>query len=127
MPASRSGLVALFATHPVAGNLLMMFMIVFCLFGLSNLNRQVMPDFRLDIINITVPWPGASPQDVDENIIEAVDPEVRFITGVDYVKATAYEGRAELSITFKEDSDMSFALSDVQSAMSRITTFPSDI
>ena len=127
MLTNRSGIVAMFATHPVAGNLLMMLMIVFGLFGLSNLNRQVMPDFRLDIINITVPWPGASPQDVEENIIEAVEPEVRFIAGVDYVKATAYEGRAELSINFKENVDMSVALADVQSAISRITTFPSDI
>jgi multidrug efflux pump subunit AcrB len=127
MPASRSGLLALFATHPVAGNLLMMLMIVFGLFGLSNLNRQVMPDFRLDIINVTVPWPGASPQDVEENIVEAIEPEVRFIDNVDYVKSTAYEGRAELSIAFKDGSDMSVALTDVQSAISRVTTFPSDI
>ena len=127
MPTGRLGIVGMFATHPVAGNLLMCLMIVFGLFGLSNLNRQVLPDFQLDIINITIAWPGASPQDVEENIIEAVEPEVRFIDRVDTVKATAFEGRAELSITFKEGANMSVALTDVQSAVSRITTFPSDI
>jgi multidrug efflux pump subunit AcrB len=124
---NESGIVALFATHPVAGNLLMMLMIVFGLFGLSNLNRQVLPDFNLDVINIVVAWPGASPQDVEENIIEAIEPEVRFIEDVDTVKSTAYEGRAEIGITFNEGADMSVALTDVQSAVSRITTFPSDI
>jgi multidrug efflux pump subunit AcrB len=127
MASDRTGLVAMFATHPVAGNLLMLLMIVFGLFGLSNLNRQVLPDFQLDIINITVAWPGASPQDIEENIVEAIEPEVRFIDRVDTVKATAFEGRVELSITFKEGADMSVALTDVQSAISRITTFPSDI
>jgi multidrug efflux pump subunit AcrB len=127
MSSDRLGIVGMFATHPVAGNLLMLLMIVFGLFGLSNLNRQVLPDFQLDIINITVAWPGSSPQDVEENIIEAIEPEVRFIDRVDTVKATAFEGRAELSITFKEGADMSVALTDVQSAISRITSFPSDI
>jgi multidrug efflux pump subunit AcrB len=127
MSSERLGIVGLFATHPVAGNLLMMLMIVFGLFGLSKLNRQVLPDFKLDVINITVAWPGASPQDVEENIVEAIEPEVRFIDGVDTTKATAFEGRAEIGITFKDGADMSVALTDVQSAISRVTTFPSDI
>ena len=127
MSRERLGFVGFFATHQVAGNLLMLLMIVFGLFGLSNLNRQVLPDFKLEVINVTVAWPGASPQDVEENIIEAIEPEVRFITDVDTVKSTAFEGRAELSITFKEGANMSIALTDVQAAISRITTFPSDI
>jgi multidrug efflux pump subunit AcrB len=127
MSTDRLGFVGFFATHPVAGNLLMLLMIVFGLFGLSNLNRQVLPDFKLEVINITVAWPGASPQDVEENIIEAIEPEVRFITDVDTVKSTAFEGRAELSITFNEGTNMPIALTDVQAAISRITTFPSDI
>ncbi len=127
MSSERSGLVAMFATHPVAGNLLMMIMIVFGLFGLSNQNRQVMPDFTMDVLNITVEWPGASPRDVEENIIEAIEPEVRFLEGVDTVKSKAYEGRADISVTFVENFDMSVALTDVQSAVSRITTFPNEI
>jgi len=127
MSAERSGLVTLFATHPVAGNLLMMIMIVFGLFGVSKQNRQVMPDFSMDVLSISAEWPGASPRDVEENIIEAIEPEVRFIEGVDTVKSKAYEGRAEISITFAENYDMSVGLTDVQSAVSRITTFPTDI
>jgi multidrug efflux pump subunit AcrB len=127
MSSERLGIVGMFATHPVAGNLLMCLMIVFGLFGVSNLNRQVLPDFQLDVINITVAWPGASPQDVEENIVEAIEPEVRFIDRVDTVKSTAFEGRAELSVTFMEGADMSVGLTDVQSAISRITTFPTDI
>ena len=127
MSTERTGLVALFATHPVAGNLLMLLMIVFGIFGLNKLNRQVMPDFDMDVLSISVEWPGASPRDVEENIVEAIEPEVRFLEGVDLVKSKAYEGRAEISVTFKENYDMSVGLTDVQSAVSRITTFPTDI
>lgn len=122
-----TGIISFFANHAVAGNLLMLLMVMFGLFGASKLNRQVMPDFELDMIQVSVEWPGASPQDVEENIIEAIEPEVRFLDDVDKVQATAFEGRAELTITFTEEANMSRALTDVQSAIARITTFPSDI
>jgi multidrug efflux pump subunit AcrB len=122
-----NGLIAFFATHAVAANLLMILMLMFGLFGLSKLNRQVMPDFDLEMIRINVEWPGASPQDVEENIVEAIEPEVRFIVDVDKVQAAAFEGRAELTITFNERAEMSRALTNVQSAIARISTFPEDM
>ncbi|MEJ2139509.1 MAG: efflux RND transporter permease subunit [Gammaproteobacteria bacterium] len=122
-----TGIISFFARHGVAGNLLMVLLVMFGLFGASKLNRQVMPDFELDMIQITVEWPGASPQDVEENIVEAIEPEVRFLDDVDKVQGAAFEGRAELTITFTENANMSRALTDVQSAIARITTFPADI
>ena len=71
------GLINLFSQHRVAGNLLMIMLILFGVYGLANLSRQVLPDFTLDIININVVWPGASPADVEANILEAIEPEVR--------------------------------------------------
>jgi multidrug efflux pump subunit AcrB len=102
-------------------------MIMFGLFCASNLKRQVMRDFDLEMIRITVEWPGASPQDVEENVIEAIELEVRFLDNVDLVQSTAYEGRAEITITFTENVDMSKALTDAQSSVARITTFPQEI
>lgn len=127
MTTKKTGPIAFFATHPVAANLLMILMVLFGLFGMSKLNRQVMPDFTLEVITITAEWPGASPQDVEENIIEAIEPEIRFLDGVDNVQSTAFEGRASINITFDESANMSKALTDVQAAVARITTFPADI
>jgi multidrug efflux pump subunit AcrB len=127
MSIKNTGPVAFFATHPVAANLLMILLMMFGLFGVSNLNRQVMPDFDLEMIRITVEWPGASPQDIEENVLEAIEPEVRFLDNVDVVQATAFESRAEVTITFTDDVDMSKALTDVQSSVARISTFPQEI
>ena len=121
------GLINLFSEHRVAGNLLMILLILFGIYGLANLSRQVLPDFTLDIINITVVWPGASPADVEANILEAIEPEVRFLDGVDSVASGAVEGSAGFTLTFKEGTNMSKALTDVQAAVSQITTFPADI
>ncbi|NND54519.1 MAG: efflux RND transporter permease subunit, partial [Gammaproteobacteria bacterium] len=126
MNIKRTGPVAFFATHPVAGNLLMALMVIFGLYGAFKLNRQIMPDFDLEMIQVTVEWPGASPQDVEESVIEAIEPEVRFIDNVDFVQSKALEGRADVTITFTEKADMSKALTDVQSAVARIRTLPDD-
>lgn len=127
MSKRSSGIIELFALHPVAGNLFMLLLILFGLYGLSSINRQVLPDISLYVIKVTVVWPGASPEDVEENVVRAIEPEVRFIDGVKQVDAVAFEGNADVSISFFPETDMSKALADVQSAVARITTFPVDI
>ena len=122
-----SGIIGFFAAHPVAGNLLMLLMLMFGAYGLTKLSRQVLPDFELDLISISVEWPGASPEDVEANILEAIEPEVRFLDNVDRVDAMAYESRAQVTIRFEDGVNISKALTDVQAAIARITTFPTDI
>jgi multidrug efflux pump subunit AcrB len=127
MTIKSTGPVAFFAAHPVAANLLMILTLMLGLNGMSSLNRQIMPDFDMEMIRITAAWPGASPQDIEENIIEAIEPEVRFLDNIDIVQASAFEGRAELVLIFTEDVDISKALTDVQSSVSRINTFPQEM
>ena len=123
----RSGVITFFSQHKVAGNLLMILLILFGVYGLTQMKRQLMPDFGLELIVIDVEWSGASAEDVEANIIDAIEPEVRFIDKVEKVIATSYEGRTKMQLFFEADTTMSKALTDVQSAVSRITTFPQDI
>jgi multidrug efflux pump subunit AcrB len=119
-------LVRLFARHPTAGNLLMAVMILLGLIALTKLNRQFLPDFGIDVISVTVEWPGATAQDVEESIIEALEPDLRFIDGVDKVRGTASEGQGTVAIEFQPGTDLQRALSDVESAVAQVTTLPED-
>ncbi len=98
MDLQSRGIINTFARHPVAGNLMMMLMLLFGVYGLTSLNRQVMPDFVLNGISIDVEWPGASPQDVESNIVGAIEREVRFLDNVRRVEAMAYEDRAGVRV-----------------------------
>ncbi len=124
---SRTGLIDLFVEHRNAANLLMILMILLGIYGISSLNRQVMPQFGLELITVSVQWQGASPEDVESNIIQAMEPEIRFLDGVKKVQAVAYEGMAMITVEYVENTSMSKALTDVQAAVARITTLPSDI
>ncbi|MAF83465.1 MAG: efflux RND transporter permease subunit [Gammaproteobacteria bacterium] len=120
-------MISFFARHPVAGNLLMLLMLMMGVYGLTKLNRQVMPNFQLRTISISVQWPGASPTDIEANILTAIEPEVRFLDHVSRVSSTANDSRGQVNIVFDESVDFARALTDVQAAVARITTFPTDI
>jgi multidrug efflux pump subunit AcrB len=121
-----AGLVRLFARHPTAGNLLMAVMILLGLLALAKLNRQFLPDFGLDVIQVALEWPGATTQDVEEAIIEAIEPELRFVDGAERVRSTASEGSGIVAVEFTPRTDMQRALSDTETAVAQITTLPED-
>ncbi len=124
--AYSHGLVGLFARHRTAANLLMGIMILCGLVSLTRINKQFFPTFEVDVITISIIWPGASADDVDSNIIQALEPELRFLDGVTEVKSSSFEGLASVMLEYDAGSDMQSALSDVESAVGQVTTFPDD-
>ncbi len=125
-PMTGSGLIQAFTRHPVAANLLMLLMLVAGFFGLPRINTQFLPSVEVPNISISIAWPGASPTDVADNILEAIEPEVRFLDDVKEVIAYAREGAATVSIEFNPNADMQKAQADVEQAIASITTFPDD-
>jgi len=122
----KGGLIGIFARHPTAANLLMIIMIISGLFALHRMNTQFFPDFGIDIVYVSVEWSGASAEDVDSNIVQAIEPEVRFLDGVKRVRSSSLEGRATVLVEFNPGTDMQSALSDVETAVSTVTTLPDD-
>lgn len=123
---STGGLIGVFARHPTAANLLMIIMIISGFFALNRMNTQFFPDFGIDIVYVSVEWPGASAEDVDSNIVQSIEPEVRFLDSVKRVRSSSIEGRATILVEFNAGTDMQAALSDVETAVSTVTTLPED-
>jgi len=120
------GFVSLFVRHPTASNLLMMAMIVTGLFAALKLNTQFFPTIEIPSITVTIPWPGASASDVEENILDALEPELRFLDDIEEIRSVAREGAGTVSMEFTAQADMQKALSDVKQAVNMITTLPED-
>jgi multidrug efflux pump subunit AcrB len=114
------------AGNSVAANLGMVVIIAGGLLGLSSVKQEVFPEFALPMINIQVPYPGASPAEVEQGIILALEEAVSGIDGVKRVTATALEGSATVSVELLLGADPDTVLSDVTSAVDRIQTFPEE-
>lgn len=124
--AFGSGIISVFARHPTAANLLMAVMILIGVFSIAKLNRQFFPDFELPSITVTVPWPGASAEDVETNILDTLEPELRFLDGIHEVTSIAREGSATIVLEFNSDADLQKAQSDVEQAISQVVTLPEE-
>ena len=121
---SPADLVRLFVRHRNAANLLMIIMLVMGGVSLMRLNTQFFPDFGIDMVSIKVVWPGASADDVEANIVTAIEPEVRYLSNVDKVTSFAVEGVATILVEFNAGSDMQAGRADVVSAVAQVTTLP---
>jgi multidrug efflux pump subunit AcrB len=127
MANSRS-IIRTFVQHPNAANLLMMLMILIGLFSAFELNRQVMPAFGLDAVSINIIWPGASAEDVDTSILEVIEPEIRFVDGVQEMNGFASESSGGFWVLFDEGTNMSRAFSDIENGVRRVESqLPQDI
>jgi multidrug efflux pump subunit AcrB len=112
-----AGLIATFVRHPNAANLLMVLMILFGAFSIARINTQFFPTIDRPTITIGIAWSGASAEDVETNILALVEPEVRYISGVDQMTSTAAEGSATVRLEFTESTDMAQAMTDVETAV----------
>lgn len=123
---SKTNLVSIFVRHSTAANLLMAIMVMMGLYAVSKINVQFFPTVEVPIINVSVHWPGASSEDVEKNILDSLEPELRFLDDVEEVNSYAREGAGTISLEFYANADMQKAQSDVEQAIAGVTTLPED-
>lgn len=108
------------ARHRTAANILMIIMLAVGVLSVNRLNKQFFPDVNVEIIVVVVEWSGATAEDVDSNVIQPLEPELRTIANVRKVKSRSFEGSGETEIEFTFGADMQKALADVESAVGRV-------
>ena len=122
----RRGPISWMARNPVAANIVMLILILGGLIQAFNINQEFLPNAALDVVSITVPYPGASPEEVEQAIVLAVEESVRGLDGVEEVTASAREGVGTVAVEVMTGYDLGRISQDVQGEVDRITTFPED-
>ncbi|MGD8647710.1 MAG: efflux RND transporter permease subunit, partial [Desulfobacterales bacterium] len=120
------GPIAWMAGHSVAANLLMLVFLVGGMILGSRIKQEVFPDFELDIVRITVPYPGASPEEVERGIILAVEEAVQGLEGIDEMSASAQEGVGSVTVEILEGENIQRLAQDIKNEVDRISSFPVD-
>ena len=117
-------MIRFFATHPTAGNLLMILLLALGLVALPTLQRETFPDFTPEEIQAQVIYPGASAEDVEEAVCQRMEDAVDAVNDVDEVRCEAREGLATLVAKMRSGGDISRFLDDVKSEIEAIDNFP---
>ncbi len=116
-----------FIKYPVAVNIFIVGFILFGFLGYQKMNSSFFPLAEAKTIQITVTYPGASPEEVEEGIVEKIERNLKGIEGIDRVSSISQENNASITVETLTDFDVSIILEDVKNAVDRISSFPNTI
>lgn len=119
-------LIAWFVKNPVAANLIMFTMFVVGIFGYNSLDREFIPQVTINGMTISSGWPGASPRDVEEQMVVRIEEAIDGLDGIDYIEATAREGSYNVNVRTKLGVDYEKMLDQVKARVDGIQNLPPD-
>lgn len=126
-PRSSGGPIAWMVNNRVSANLLMLFLIIGGIWMSTRIKQEVFPEFDLDLIRISAPYPGASPAEVERGIILAVEQALEGLPDVKEIRSVASEGSANITVELIEGSDTRKAYQLIEQAVSSVTTVPDNV
>ncbi len=122
----QRGVVAFMARNGVAANLLMLFFLIAGIASFGTIVQEVFPENSLDTVQVSVAYPGATPDEVEESIVQKIEEAVEAVDGVKKVTASANEGSGSVSVQLELGTDIDRALDDVKAEIDQIQTFPDE-
>ncbi|MHC4259941.1 MAG: efflux RND transporter permease subunit, partial [Planctomycetota bacterium] len=101
----RKGVLSWFAANHVAANILMVLIMAAGLLSIFTAKLEVFPELSLDMINISVPYRGASPSDVEDGVLLRVEESLAAVDGIKRMTSTAGEGIGSTLVEVEEYAD----------------------
>ena len=120
----RSGPLAYMADNGIAANLLMIGIVAAGLVSLTGLEREAWPVTPFYHVEVSMAYPGATPEEIEESIVVKIEDQVSGLDDVKAVKSVAAPGIASVRVQMDSRTDMDRALDDIESAVNRIQSFP---
>jgi multidrug efflux pump subunit AcrB len=120
-------LIAWWAHNPVAANLLMIGILLAGVLGFISMEREAFPVFKPNQVEIEVAWPGAAPQEVEEQVIIRIEEALSDLDNVYRVYSTAAENMARIEVLTYAGVDINNFLDDVKNAVDSVNFLPRDV
>ncbi|RUM80646.1 MAG: hypothetical protein DSZ15_00660 [Candidatus Thioglobus sp.] len=98
------------------------------LLALNNIQRDQFPAVDFEVMSISTAYPGASPEDVEQNITNLIEDELSSISGIEKFVSVSREGRSSITVTLSQDvSDIDTLKQDIRNAVNRIKALPDEV
>ena len=120
------GVMAAFVRNTVFANIVLV--LIFSAGGLATMSmiRENFPEFSLDMITISVPYPGADPEEVEEGISQKIEEAIEGLEGIKQYTTQSSENVGSAIIEVREDYDVSDVLEEIRTKVNAISSFPVD-
>ena len=121
-----NSLIKLAIERPVAVMAVMILTVMFGVVSSQIIPIQMSPDIEKPILQVRINWSGASPEDVDREIVSRLETELSGLNGVEDINSRSDTGRARVTLTYSVGTDMDKALTMLLSELSGITDLPDE-
>ncbi|MFT5442399.1 MAG: multidrug efflux pump subunit AcrB [Myxococcota bacterium] len=119
-----SRVIAWFVLNPVAANLLMAVLLIGGLVALPMIRQEEFPAIQVDVVQVTVEYPGASPAEVEDSLCIRLEEEIDGTPDIKRINTRAVEGACVLSVEVAFGSNVDAAVTEIESRVNSIDSFP---
>jgi HAE1 family hydrophobic/amphiphilic exporter-1 len=119
-------MIAWFARHQTAANLLMAAIMILGLTTLPGLQRETLPEIKNDQVQVQIIYRGATPEEVEDAICRRLEDAVEAVTNLEELRCEAREGVGTATAVMREDADMMRFLDDIKSEVDAIDDLPAE-
>ena len=121
-----TGLIRGAIAHPIGVLAVVLSMILFGVASLQTIPIQMTPDIDKPILQVRVSWPGASPKDIEQEVVLRLERELTGLSGVQSVQSDSRRGQARVTLTYGVGQDLDAALVKLLGQLARVSGLPSD-
>ncbi|WP_341504033.1 efflux RND transporter permease subunit [Gallaecimonas sp. GXIMD4217] len=119
-------MIAYFARHPTAANLLMIGISVLGLSVLPDLKRETFPEFSPSKVQVSVLYPGAATEQAEQALCGPMEEAVDGLGDVAEIQCEGREGMGTLTVEMREGGDIARLLTDIKTEIDAIDSFPDE-
>ena len=117
-----------FAERHMLANLLTIMVLLLGLSTLIQIQRDNYPQVDFGEMHILTLYPGASPEDVELNVTNKIEEELKSITGIERITSVSMENISEINVVIDPDAkDQDEVKREIRDAVSRVTDFPEEV
>lgn len=113
-----------FIKYPTWATVIKIMILAFGFVALLNMKTSFFPELEPNIINMTIIYPGASPEEIEEGVIQKIEDNLKGVKGIDRITSVARENSGSITVEALRSFNIGEVLDDVKNAVDRISSFP---
>ena len=115
-----------FIRNPVKVTVAVLLLALFGIIALLRMPMQLTPEVQIPTISVTTRWPGASPQEVEREIIQEQEEQLKAVEGVTKMSSESMDSNGTITLEFRVGTNMEEALLKVNSRLQQVPEYPED-
>lgn len=117
-------LIAYFTRYPIWTNAAILIVLLLGILSIFSIKKRYFPEVDPNVITVRVPYPGSSPQEIEEGVIIKIEEALRGIQGIEEITSTSQENTGVVTVNVEQNYDADLVLTEVKNAVDQISSFP---